>query len=1091
MSFTRVSLQGLLSVLACCVLSDLARGQGTFATITGVVRDPSGAVVPKAVIEATQIERNFRHQTLSNEDGQYTLANLVEGTYTLTVKASGFQEHKVDNIILSARDIRRVDASLTVGAVGTVVEVTGGATLIETETARIAGTKEREIMRALPLTLRRAWDYFTMTPTIERTSGWSIRFSGTGNNQGEATLDGTTLATAFGGPIGPLMDRTELVQEMRIDVAQSTAEHSTMGQVALVSRSGTNDFHGTAADYYSNAVLNSRNPFNLTKGKGGAHQLIFSAGGPIYLPRIYDGRNKSFFFSTLEIAFGSRGIIQVNRSVPLPSWRNGDFTNLTTPVRDPLDNLPFPGNRIPTTRLNPVSLKYQERYIPQANYGSTDVLAPPNYRAVYPGFPFVHQPTMTHRIDHRFSEKQFLYGRITSVRWNFDQPETAFPQLTPKSTNQRNMDALTLAHTYSFTPTLLNEFRYGLGLQRFPSQSAWNAKAELEYLGGLQGLAPNIPDVTGIHRVDFSGVGLDAISTRDSCEPCNQDAVHSFLNDVSWFRGKHNWKFGANVRLSTWTTLRQGAALLGQTTFSNRFTGHPYADFMLGYGTTLRRNFPAIQQDIQRWSLGFYVNDTWKPTPKLTLNLGLRWDAQLPWSETNGRMAAFDINGGRIVIPDGSMDLVSPLMPRGYVDVVEASQAGWSSKLISADRNNWQPRVGVAYRPWGNNTVFRAGFGLAYNITPRGVTNTGIPFVINEPDYTNPTQNPLVWPWVFPAAGGSGPSVVSLPSALRRDLRMPRVIQYSATIEHQRWDTGFSLSYVGTGTRQGIYTYNINQPLADSRLFVEKDRRFSRYPDIFYADNGAGHQYHGVTVQALRRPKSGLYYQVFYTWAKDIGDLEDGQSPENAYDRARERAWWERLAMHRFSANCVYELPFGHGKPFAAGAGRILNGLVGGWRLSTIVALESGRALTPAWTGPDPTGTRYTTSATRPNVTLRPDALRNPNIESPGVDGWFDPSAFAGPPVGRFGTSAKGVIVGPGTQVMHNAIAKDFPIRERVVMRVEVLATNTLNHPNWGDPELNVTSTGRTARIFATTDRNAKFDTAIPREMQLHLRFEW
>ncbi|MBP8302611.1 MAG: alpha-L-fucosidase, partial [Phycisphaerae bacterium] len=184
--------------------------------------------------------------------------------------------------------------------------------------------------------------------------------------------------------------------------------------------------------------------------------------------------------------------------------------------------------------------------------------------------------------------------------------------------------------------------------------------------------------------------------------------------------------------------------------------------------------------------------------------------------------------GRNIVIPDGSMDLVSPLMPRGYVDVVEASQAGWSSKLISADRNNWQPRVGVAYRPWGNNTVFRAGFGLAYNITPRGVTNTGIPFVINEPDYTNPTQNPLVWPWVFPAAGGSGPSVVSLPSALRRDLRMPRVIQYSATIEHQRWDTGFSLSYVGTGTRQGIYTYNINQPLADSRLFVEKDRRFPR-----------------------------------------------------------------------------------------------------------------------------------------------------------------------------------------------------------------------------------------------------------------------
>jgi hypothetical protein len=198
----------------------------------------------------------------------------------------------------------------------------------------------------------------------------------------------------------------------------------------------------------------------------------------------------------------------------------------------------------------------------------------------------------------------------------------------------------------------------------------------------------------------------------------------------------------------------------------------------------------------------------------------------------------------------------------------------------------------------------------------------------------------------------------------------------------------------------------------------------------------------------------------------------------------------DRQPKLRFSGNTVYELPIGRGRRYLNQTHWLANGFLGGWRLSAIVAFESGRPLTPVWTGPDPTGTRYTASSTRPNVTLRADALRNPNLDSPTQYGWFDKAALAAPPIGRFGTAAKGIIIGPGTRVMHNSVAKEFPIYERARLRFEVLATNSFNHPNWANPQMNITN-ANAGLVLAVIDRNTKFDTAIPREVQLHLRLEW
>ncbi len=508
----------------------------------------------------------------------------------------------------------------------------------------------------------------------------------------------------------------------------------------------------------------------------------------------------------------------------------------------------------------------------------------------------------------------------------------------------------------------------------------------------------------------------------------------------------------------------------------------------------MTRNFPAIEPQRRNRRHGLFIQDDWRVTPRLTLNLGLRYDYYPGWTESNGRQAVFDITTGAIVVPDGALDKVSPFMPRGYVDVIEASKAGYSSTtLTTGDKDNISPRIGFAWRPTGGNqTVIRGSGGIFYDASAVAPSaGSTVPFLIAEPSYNNPIDNPIVLPTVFPTSGSGGPSTVTLPPAFRPDLRIPRSMQYSLTFERQQWETGFRLSYVGTNTRQGVYRWDINSPVADGRLYIDKPRRFPRYPGINYTDNGAGHQYHGLSMEVERRFFKGFSYQVYYTLAKDIQDLENTESPEYAYDRARERSTWGALPRHRFQLNSIYEMPFGRGKLIGSGAGRVTNAIIGGWQISGIYIYETGGTITPLWTGPDPTGTRFSANSTRPQVTIRPDRIADGRIDDPTVNRWFDVGAFTAPGLGRFGTSGKYVLYGSPVNVLHATLAKQFVMKERVRMRLEFLANNALNHPNYMDANTNITNLGTAGVITATMDRNAKFDSAIPRELQVQLRIEW
>ncbi|MCU1261252.1 MAG: Cna domain protein, partial [Bryobacterales bacterium] len=430
---------------------------------------------------------------------------------------------------------------------------------------------------------------------------------------------------------------------------------------------------------------------------------------------------------------------------------------------------------------------------------------------------------------------------------------------------------------------------------------------------------------------------------------------------------------------------------------------------------------------------------------------------------TDGYNSIFDIGSGKIVVPDGSISKVSALLPQSYVGVETATQAGLPNSLIRTDKNNFAPRVGVAWRPLGQNTVFRAGFGIFYDIVPETAASNSIPFAIDQPAYTNPTTNPnVILPLVYPSGSTAGPTTVNLPTAVNPDIKVPYSMQYNVTIEHQLHDTAFRISYIGTNTRHGDYNFNINQPLPGTASYVSKPRLFPLYPALNYLTNGAGHQYNGFTAEVKRRGARGLTYQLSYTLARDIGDLERGQSPENAYDRSRERGPWIDIPKHAITGNLIYDLPFGRGKSFLSNGNRFVDALAGGWSTSIIYTYHSGRFLTPLWTGPDPTGMAYTTNNSPATVTIRPNILSNPNVpaDQRSVYRWFNPAAFGPPAPGQYGTSGPGVIIGPSLNVWDAGIFKLFRVKERLTIRFEVTAVNILNHPNYSDPVLNISQAG-------------------------------
>ena len=1078
-------------------------GQTTFATLTGTVSDATGAYMPGITITALHQQTNTTVSTKSNEGGAYTMPQLKEGFYVVRATGSGFKEFVAEGIQLQARDYRRLDIRLEVGELVQRVEVTADAMLVETETPRLSDTRTAEQLVKLPLNTNSMGQFRVLTPGATQLAGTSqVTAFGSRQNQAWMTVDGTT-----NDGDGNLGQNLEWMQELKQDLAVSGAEFGTLVNVTVITKSGTNQVHGSFFEYYRSPFMGARNPFAASRGGSVYHELGGSFSGPLYLPKVYDGRNRTFFFLSPWLDRAGAPKANLLATVPLESWRRGEFG---VPIRNPLTSEVYMDGRIPASQINPVAKKIQERFYPLPNFGNPNVLSPGNFRQTIRVGPF--QPTrfLISRLDHRFGDRDSVFARYT---WNNQRNvgnnwDGDLPTMGPQSQDRRARH-VALSHIHTFGPTLINEVRYGHRFGNMPAQGFLNGPEMIQFLG-IQGLAPNLPDIAGVYNVAFSGLGLSGITQQAWTSPAFLNKIHQFQDQVSYFRGTHNVKAGVDIRSHIFKTLAADNALFGAATFANTFTsvpgaagsGNAYADFLLGIPTSVRRAFPPELTDLYRWNYDFFVQDDWKVSSRLTLNLGLRYEYHPNDQPRDGRMALFDAARGAIVVADQGMSRISPLMPKGYVDVISASAAGLpADTLLFTDRNNLAPRVGFAYRPLQNNrTVLRGGYGIYYDyILPRRTSgSTAPPFTVAEPGYTNTQPTPsLVLPQAFPSTGSRGPSTVTLPAAINPHIVVPYSQQFSVTIERQQWDMAYRMSYVGTLGRKLLYRWNINTPAPDERMFVDKPRPFPTYPGITATDNGANHNYHGLTLEVERRMKNGLFFQFAETWANDIGDATASETIENPFDRRRDRASEQSVPTHRATLMSIYQLPVGRGRKWFSQAPRTVDMVAGGWEISVIGIFQTGQRLTPLVSIPDPTGTAYTTSRNRPLVSIRPDQLRNPQIDNPTISRWFDTSAFAAPPLGRYGNSARSVILGPGVNIWHAGLAKEFRFTDNSSgprLRLELTATNVLNHPNWSNPALNLSAVATAATITGASGPNNHAnvgDQSGVRNARAGLRLEW
>src|SRR5688572_9099883 len=1094
MDVFRLSVAALSLVLVTLTPAAIT-AQTTFATITGTVTDSSGAVVRGAAVSATNVETSVVTKTTTNDDGVYTVGQLREGPYLLSITASGFREFIATDVVLVTRDLRRIDAVLQTGGFEAAVKVVAGSTPIELETARVSDVRTADQLRTLPLNDPDVYSTLAITPMMSFRGG-TYTFAGSKLNQAQFAIDGTSMSDGVNDlPIGPLANYIESFKEVKVDLANNSAESASLGQVTIVSKSGTNRFQGAVFDYYQSPMFRVKNPFSMRRSAGVIHFPGLALGGPAVIPRLYDGHGRTFWFVSGETVTGSAASVDLNPTVPLEAWRRGDFSALGTPIRNPLTGEVYADGRIPPSALNSVALRIQERFYPLPNTGSTTTLVANNYRETVDAKrskPYYG----TARLDHNFSNNDRIFGRFTFHQATNPVWEGNLPAIGMRQALRQNK-AVTFSYTRILGPSLVNEFRYGHAYNNNPISGPIRGLELIQSLG-LRGLAPGLPDIGGILKTSFPGTALTGLTQIDVANPGFLNRNNQFQDQLTWLRGTHSLKFGTDIRRVDWEDQIAPASLFGSIDFTGRFAGHPYADFLLGLPNTASRAFPPVPSLRQRWIYDFFVQDDWKVGRNLTVNLGLRYDLHPGWVEREGRLAFFDITSGAIVVADDGANKISPLMPSSYVGIVSAGSQGLpSDTLVRTDRNNFAPRLGVAYRPFNDSqTVIRAGYGLYYDLLPIELQAARAPFVFTETPFTNPAAPSLVLPAVFPSAGTAGPSAIALPLAVNPGVQMPYSHQWSVTVEHERWHTGFRASYVGTLGRDMWYTRDVNAPEPDGRLYTEKPRPFPQYPGITYADNGAKHDYHGITLEAERRFSGGLFFQVAYTAAKDTTEtVEWFNAIESPFDLARERGRDSATPLHRLTSAMIYELPFGRGKRWMSTAPMLVDLALGGWEISMVGYLQSGNFLTPTISVPDPTGTRFTTAATRPVISIRPDQLRDPQLEDPTIDRWFDVSAFGAPPIGRFGTAERGAIESPGLNLWHFGLLKRFRFSDRPgtpIFRIEATATNIFNHPQWAAPNTNVTPTNVSAgRISAVGGSAGAIQQAGIRSIRLGLRMEW
>jgi hypothetical protein len=755
--------------------------------------------------------------------------------------------------------------------------------------------------------------------------------------------------------------------------------------------------------------------------------------------------------------------------------RQGNFSQFTTVLKDPSTGQPFPGNIIPANRFSSVSTKAQDLYYPQTNLGAPGALSL-NYGWIFPynsdlykgDWPFI-------RIDHRVTDKNNLY-----VRWM----KRLTPYVTPGpvpllfNTSARDHRQLVISDTHVFTSTLVNSFSFG---HQTDLQHAGEEEKGVTPLAGddvvkaigLQGVNPGGYHVEGFPAMSISGVTGLSMNSGAIDNISNNSGINTFEDTLTWSKGKHVLKVGADYR-HFWNCCGTiSTQVYGNFSFNGTYTGIGYADFLLGIPFNSSRLIPLVNRLNHQNQGGIFISDTFKVTKRLTLDYGLRWDYYGAPISNDGLMYNFDQGTGNVIVAPGTLSKVHPLYPK-TINVVEGNVVG------DPDMHNFRPRISAAYRI-SDKMVVRGGYGEfteTYSYFAR-LLNTG-PFTLSE-GYTNVLTNgvPL---FTFPNPFPANLSAATVPSqgitGYPLDTKNGAIRQFNVTLEREVHGLGLRASYIGSRGSGLNYNLNIDKPQPSTIPFSASRNPYPQFTSVSVTRTDGLWHYDSLQLEAQRR-MGAFTFDASWTFANNVNNYG---ITENPYALGR----WQRDGADRRQyvvVSTTWAVPFGKGRHFLSSAPVIVDRILGGWNLQTISTFASGGYFSPGFSGTNPSNTNTSGGL--------PDRIADGNLPSgERTDNrWFDANAFAIPQPGHFGNSGGNVLVGQGINVHHLSIAKTFPIYERLRFTLTGQMSNLFNHPHFNNP--NSTINNPNPGLFTSEIPQYNPERQGARQIGLKLRLEW
>ena len=1079
------------------------QAQVSLAGVTGVVTDSADAVIPGANVAIKNVETGIETEVGTNEAGYYTLVSLVPGSYELTVESDGFTRFIRTNLELETGQQLRIDVALEIGAVTESVTVSSAAPAINLERGAVKGDViVHEEIQDLPLQGRDFTNLAFLVPGVMPRGSRQGSFASVNGARGDQTnfyVDGVSNRNPVGGgaQVRPPLDA---VEEFRVVTSGFSAEYGGFsgGIIGITMRSGTNQFHGSAFEYLRNEALDARGFFDEERLRLRRNQFGGTLGGPIL-------RNKSFFLVSLEGRLQSIARTRLG-NVPTALERAGDFSQtldiargtaggdlepvyLNDPDRNGACNRRvqrgcFPNNQIPSASVDSTALGLIDFYpLPnrdnlRLNNISTAVDDDDWYQVVF-------------KVDQNFSPNDNFSISYQKRFNNLENPFAGSALAIWGDETRDRRDLISLRHTHTFSPTLVLELSGGFSHRDNYGYSL--AANEDPATIGLPVPDDLAPELKGLPRVTLQGywpLGQSAGTPREQ-----QIWDWQASGRLSWIRQKHNIKIGFDTSRALYDQ-PQYNNVRGSFRFGRRFTRHTVGDLLLGRLQSVNRRVRTTFNELRSSGFGLFINDDWKMTRNITLNVGLRYEVEMPPYDKNDRLSTYHPDLNKVVIAGDQAlpDLDQILADQGLEDrTVLAQDVGMTRRLIDADFNNFAPRLGFAWRPFGNNrNVVRGGYGIFYQgylLGPvRGQLAGVFPFTFNETYNSGGNQNipPPTLQNPYPAGreriGGAGIQAVN---GFDPDPPTAYLQSWNLTIER---DLGggqaLEIGYVASKGTHLQRRYDYNQPIRDLSLAVEAANGNLTFPRpieginrLNYTSFGANSTYQALQASLRRRSRSGLFYRFNYTFSKSIDDSSaandrSGGGGAGAIDTQNLRLDRGRSNFdqrHAFTMAGRYELPVGRGRRFLRNMRGPAQAVLGGWQLSATTTAYSGQPFTVTAANVD----LNAGESPRPNRITHgyqePDAF--PGLK--GVDfPWYDLSAFERVPcIGtenrngiecfesehgfqpfQVGNSGRNILDMPGAVNMNLSLQKNFRFEGRRNLQVRMDAFNALNMTRLGRP---------------------------------------